>query len=334
MMTASCVRRSPFFVIVAALAGSCVASAAEPAKEAPKDSSPLYVHIETRAPLSYSGDKNEVTILFKNEGTENWTNPGMEIESGFQVFDSNGNKLERSKSVPASAKDGQPRVLEPNGYFGKIIDLSALFPKISAIDTYKITWSGPGIPEKAIMHRVIKKYDSARDYQAVISTEFGNIVLEFYDDLAPMHVKNFIDLANQGFYDGKLFHRTIKGEVAFAGSPTNDERGGPGYTLPPEPNGLKVLPGSVAQVRNSMSGAEESGSIFLIATVPKPDMDTHYTVFARVTEGLDTVKAITNLPTAGAGGARAAMRPIRDVVMKKVEIREKKGEKTTGKSGK
>jgi len=87
----------------------------------------------------------------------------------------------------------------------------------------------------------------------------------------------------------------------------------------------------VAQVRSATTAPEESGSIFMIATVPKPDMDTRYTVFARVTEGLDTVKAITNLPTAGGGGARAAMRPIRDVVMKKVEIREKKSDKTAGK---
>jgi cyclophilin family peptidyl-prolyl cis-trans isomerase len=82
----------------------------------------------------------------------------------------------------------------------------------------------------------------------------------------------------------------------------------------------------VAQVRNAMTGPDESGSVFMIATVPKPDMDTRYTVFARVTEGLDTVKAITNLPTTGGGGPRAA-RPIRDVVMKKIEIREKKSGK-------
>jgi peptidyl-prolyl cis-trans isomerase A (cyclophilin A) len=322
--------RPPLVVLVACVFAAGGSRAAEPAKEPPKESSPLYIHIETRSPLSYAGDRNEVTILFKNEGKENWTNPGMDIEAGFQVYDSNGNKLDRLKPS-ATVADGQPRLLEPNGYFGKIVDLTTLFPRMTAIDTYKITWSAPGIPEKTIMHRVIKKYDASRDYQAVINTEFGNIVLEFYDDLAPLHVKNFIDLANQGFYDGKLFHRTIKGEAAFAGSPTGDERGGPGYTLPPEPNGLKILPGSVAQVRNAMTGAEESGSIFMIATVPKPDMDNRYTVFARVTEGLDTVKAITNLPTAGGGGPRAAMRPIRDVVMKKVDIREKKSDKTAGK---
>jgi cyclophilin family peptidyl-prolyl cis-trans isomerase len=294
-------------------------------KDSGKSGSPLYVHIETRNLLNYAGDPNDVTILFQNDSKENWTNPGIEIEAGFQVTDEKGNKLEKAKS-PTSAKEAQPKMLEPKGYFGKILDLNALFPKMNGVGTYKITWSQPGLSEKTIMARVIKKYDPTHDYQAVVQTEFGEIVLEFYRDLAPSHVKNFIDLANQGFYDGKMFHRIIKGEAAFGGSPTSDERGGPGYTLPPEPNGLKILPGSVAQVRNSFTGAEESGSIFMIATTPQPDMDNRYTVFARVAQGLETVKAITNLPTAGQGGARVAARPIRDVVIKKIEIREKKSD--------
>jgi cyclophilin family peptidyl-prolyl cis-trans isomerase len=311
-------------VVLAASVPALPQEASKEAKDAPKDT--LYVHIEPRSRLTYAGDANEVTILFKNEGKENWNNPGMEIEAGFKVFDSAGKELDKVKAPPSS-KDAQPKYLLPGGYFGEIVDLNTLFPKMTELGTYKITWSGPGIAEKTIMNRVIKKYDPKRDYQAVIETEFGRIVLEFYKDLAPMHVKNFIDLANQGFYDGRIFHRIIKGEAAFGGSPTGDERGGPGYTLPPEPNGLKVLAGSVAQIRNSSTGTEESGSIFMIAITPQPDMDNRFTVFARVVEGLETVRAISHLPTAGGAGSRVAARPIRDVVMKKVEIREKKAGK-------
>ena len=301
----------------------------EPPKGEPK--APLYVHIETRSVLTYAGDPNEVTILFQNDSKENWTNPGMEIESGFQVFDSEGKKLEKAKS-PVSLKEAQPKVLEPKGYFGKIVDLNTLFPRMNAIGTYKITWSAAGLPEKTIMSRVIKKYDPARDYQAVVDTDFGSVVLEFYKDLAPAHVKNFIDLANQGFYDQKIVHRIIKGEAIFGGSRTGDERGGPGYTLTPEPNGLKILAGSVAQVRNSYTGAEESGSIFMVAAVPQPEMDDRYTVFARVAQGLETIKAISNLPTAGGPGGKVAARPIRDVTIKKIEIREKKSDSKPAKA--
>jgi cyclophilin family peptidyl-prolyl cis-trans isomerase len=288
------------------------------AEDAPK----LYVHIETASRFSYSGDPTQVSFLLKNEGAAPWTNPGIDIEAGFQVLDSQGKKLEKSK-IPATLKDGQPKVLEPNAYFGKIVNLNQLFPKISSIGTYRITWSGAGMPEQSVATRIIKKYDSEKDYQAVIDTDFGRIVLEFYKDLAPFHTRNFIDLANLKFYDGLLFHRIVKGEMIFGGSPTGDERGSPGYNVVPEPNGLKVLPGVVAQVRNSQTGADESGSIFMIAATALPDLDARVTVFGRVVEGLDTVKAITNLPTVGSA-PRAASRPIKDVTIKKVEIVEKK----------
>jgi cyclophilin family peptidyl-prolyl cis-trans isomerase len=316
MIRSHLLRRPRRLLVVAALAAGIVLPGIAQ-EEGPK----LYVHLETQGRLAYSGDVNQVTLLFKNIGTKTWTNPGLQIEEGLTVFDGEGKKLTRA-DVPAPPKDGQPRLLEPNAYFGKVIDLTSLFPDIKTIGSYRITWSGPDGNEHSVVSRVIRKYDRDMTYQGVIDTEFGQIIVEFYRDLAPLHVKNFIDLANQGFYDGKLFHRTIKGEAIFGGSPTGDERG-PGYNIPPEPNGLKILAGSIAQVRNSMTGANESGSIFMIAANEQPGMENRFTVFARVVEGLETVKAITNLPSIG-GNARIASRPIRDVIMKKVEIREKK----------
>jgi len=317
MIRSHLLRRPRRLLVVAAALAAGIVLPGIAQEEGPK----LYVHLETQGRLAYSGDANQVTLLFKNIGTETWKNPGLQIEEGLQVFDGEGKKLTRA-DLPAAPKDGQPGLLEPNAYFGKVINLVALFPDMKTIGSYRITWSGPDGDEHSVVSRVIRKYDRDLTYQGVIDTEFGRIIVEFYRDLAPLHVKNFIDLANQGFYDGKLFHRTIKGEAIFGGSPTGDERG-PGYNIPPEPNGLKILAGSIAQVRNSMTGANESGSIFMIAATEQPSMENRFTVFARVVEGLETVKAITNLPSIG-GNARIASRPIRDVIMKKVEIREKK----------
>jgi cyclophilin family peptidyl-prolyl cis-trans isomerase len=316
---------------VAALALLAVPLAASPVlsgeapKEAAKDAPKLYVHLETELRFTYAGDPARVSTLFKNEGSAPWINPGIDIEGGFEVFDSAGHKLEKAKGAAVN-KDTQPKQLEPSAYFGKIVNLTALFPKLGSVGTYRITWSAPGVPEQTLATRIIRKYDPAKDYQAVIDTDFGKVVIEFYKDLAPFHVKNFIDLVNQDFYNGLLFHRLVKGELIFGGSPTGDERGSPGYNMPPEPNGLKVLPGVVAQVRNSLTGADESGSIFMIAATPQADMDNRVTVFARIVEGLDTVKAIANLPTVG-GPPRVASRPIKDVVIRKIEIREKKAAK-------
>ncbi len=303
-----------------------VSAVAGPTRNASGEDAPkLYVHLDTPGRFAYSGDPTQVSILFKNEGTGIWTNPGMDIEGGFQVYDKDAKKLEKAKPAAVS-HDSQPKILEPNGYFGKIVNLSALFPKMSAVGTYRITWAANGVPEQTVVTRIIKKYDPKIDYQGVIQTDFGKIVLEFYRDLAPNHVKNFVDLANLNFYDGLLFHRIVKGEMIFGGSPTGDEFGSPGYLIPPERNGLKVLPGSIAQVRNSQTGLEESGSIFLIAAAPQADLDNRVTVFARVVEGLETVKTISSLATVG-GPPRSATRPIKDVVIRKIDIREKKAAK-------
>ncbi len=107
--------------------------------ESPK----LYVHLETLGRFSYSGDPTQVSILVKNEGNADWANPGLDLEGGFQVYDSDGKKLDKAKGA-APPRDAQPKILEPNAYFGKIINLNTLFPKITGTGTYRITWSGPG----------------------------------------------------------------------------------------------------------------------------------------------------------------------------------------------
>src|SRR5437879_3244695 len=176
-----------------------------PAPALGADGPKLYVELDSPRRFSYTGDPTQVSILFKNEGNAPWTNPGLDIEGGFQVFDSDGKKLERAK-VPVLSKDGQPKLLEPNTFFGRIVNLDAYFPKIAGIGTYRVTWSSGGIPEQTLAMRIIKKYDPTRDYQAVIDTEFGRIVIEFYRDLAPYHTKNFIDHANLSLYDRLVFH--------------------------------------------------------------------------------------------------------------------------------
>ena len=323
-MISACTKQRARFAAAISFAAALSATPQVFGEDAPNK---LYVHIETPGRFSYAGDATQVSILIKNEGKTTWTNPGIDIDAGFEAVDSNGAKLEKTKPGPLS-RDTQPKALEPNAYFGKIVNLDSIFPRINTLGSYRITWSAAGLPEQTLVTRIIKKYDPARDYQAVIETDFGKVVLEFYKDLAPFHVKNFIDLANQDFYNGLLFHRIIKGEAIFGGSPTGDENGSPGYTVFPELSGLKVLPGMLAQVRNARTGSDESGSIFMLAATAQPDMDGRVTVFARVVEGLETVKAITNLPTVG-GPPRAASRPIKDVVIKKIEIREKKSAKSS-----
>jgi peptidyl-prolyl cis-trans isomerase B (cyclophilin B) len=137
----------------------------------------------------------------------------------------------------------------------------------------------------------IAKYAKAK---ATITTRLGTMVVEFYPDKAPLHVKNFITLAESGFYNGTSFHRVIPGFMIQGGDPAGNGTGGPGYTIPAEFNSTKHVPGilSMARSRNPNS----AGSQFFIMVGASPQLDNQYTVFGKVVEGQETADKIVRVP--------------------------------------
>jgi peptidylprolyl isomerase len=134
--------------------------------------------------------------------------------------------------------------------------------------------------------------DTARTYFATIETEKGNIVLELYDDEAPVTANNFVFLACRGFYDGLTFHRVIPGFVAQGGDPTGLGAGNSGYFLPDEQNDLTHEAGVIAMARDSLNRV--SGSQFYITYTPQYDLDDlGFTVFGHVIEGMDVLEQLT-----------------------------------------
>lgn len=132
---------------------------------------------------------------------------------------------------------------------------------------------------------------------AVIETAKGKIVFKFYPKDAPNTVKNFIKLANEGFYNGTTFHRVVPGFVIQGGdpnskdgNPANNGTGGPGYTIDAEFNSKKHLTGAVAMARSQ--DINSAGSQFYICLAPQPSLDGSYTVFGQVIEGLDIIQNI------------------------------------------
>ena len=130
----------------------------------------------------------------------------------------------------------------------------------------------------------------AKDY-AVIETDFGKIIIEFMPDKAPGHVKNFQKLAKSGFYDGTHFHRVIPGFMAQGGDPTGTGRGGPGYSIPDEDDGDHGMDAGVISM--AKAGPNTTGSQFFITYAPQQQLEPDFTVFGRVTSGMDIVNAIT-----------------------------------------
>ena len=126
---------------------------------------------------------------------------------------------------------------------------------------------------------------------AVITLETGNeIKIEFYPQDAPKTVENFVTLAQRGFYDNLTFHRVVPDFVVQGGCPKGNGTGGPGYTIPAEFNKQKHIRGSVAMARSQHP--DSAGSQFYILRKPARGLDGQYTVFGRVTRGLELVDAI------------------------------------------
>lgn len=133
--------------------------------------------------------------------------------------------------------------------------------------------------------------DPQKKYFAVIETDRGNIELEFFPKEAPKTVNNFVFLANQGFYDGVIFHRVISDFVIQGGDPTGTGRGGPGYQFEDETKGNphKHLRGIISMAN---AGPNTNGSQFFITHSPQPHLDGKHTVFGKVIQGLEVVDAI------------------------------------------
>ncbi|MBE9009630.1 peptidylprolyl isomerase [Pseudanabaenaceae cyanobacterium LEGE 13415] len=131
--------------------------------------------------------------------------------------------------------------------------------------------------------------------RAIMETDKGTIHLELFDKDAPNTVKNFVDLANKGFYDGLAFHRVIPNFMIQGGCPNTREgasgmpgTGGPGYKINCEINPNKHQAGSLSMAH---AGRNTGGSQFFICHAPQPHLDGVHTVFGK-TEDMDVVNAI------------------------------------------
>jgi cyclophilin family peptidyl-prolyl cis-trans isomerase len=132
---------------------------------------------------------------------------------------------------------------------------------------------------------------------ATLNTSKGTIEVDLFDEDAPNTVTNFTTLAQQGFYDGLIFHRVITGFMLQAGCPQGTGAGGPGYSFDDEINSRRIVRGALAMAN---AGPNTNGSQFFIVTAEEcPWLDGKHTVFGEVSAGMDVVEAIESTQTDG-----------------------------------
>ncbi len=148
-----------------------------------------------------------------------------------------------------------------------------------------------------------KKEAAATKEVAVIKTTAGEMVAEFWPDVAPKTVENFKSLANKGFYDGTCFHRVIKGFMIQGGDPLTKDpaaedrwgTGGPGHTVKAEFNDRPHVRGVLSMARSA--DPDSAGSQFFICHGDPRFLDHQYTAFGKLIKGDDVLEKIATTPT-------------------------------------
>jgi peptidyl-prolyl cis-trans isomerase B (cyclophilin B) len=136
---------------------------------------------------------------------------------------------------------------------------------------------------------------------ATLQTNHGDITIQLFPDIAPKTVESFQKLIESGFYDGIKFHRIIPGFMIQVGDPntkTEDRstwgQGGPGFTIPAEISQMKHTRGMLSMAHPG--DPNKAGSQFFIVVKDTPHLDSKYTIFGKVVEGMEVVDAIVSQP--------------------------------------
>lgn len=284
------------------------------------DAPSLKVILEVDRDAYYAGDPVPVRLSIWNDSNGPAPTPSGEIPAGFVLFDIEGKKV--ASVMPASGDDEAvaSRPLAAGAFVGYARDLTILFPKLKETGTYRLQWKSGPLESNAVILHVVPRYDPDKNYTARIDTNMGAFTIELLRKDAPIAVKTFVDLAQDGFYDGLTFHYVEPDRVIAGGDPSGTGQGGPGFHIPHERTQNKMLAGTV--ILMATGRPPSNGSTFAILLAPRPDFEGKETGFAQVIEGLDVVKKISNVP-ASPKDAPLPHHPLKEVKILRVVVKVK-----------
>jgi cyclophilin family peptidyl-prolyl cis-trans isomerase len=161
--------------------------------------------------------------------------------------------------------------------------------------------------------------DTSKTYTATVDTSLGSFKIQLFANETPKTVNNFVFLANQGFYEGIIFHRVIRSFMIQTGDPTGTGSGDPGYKfadeLPPK------HPYSQYMVAMANSGPNTNGSQFFICTVDdSANLSPSYTLFGQVVEGMDVIQKIAAVQVGPGNSDSQPSRPVNPPYIIKITI--------------
>ena len=183
------------------------------------------------------------------------------------------------------------------------------------IENESTTTIGVTMSDKVYDKQPDMNLNSDSTYSAIIKTNLGEMSVEFFTDDAPLTVNNFVTLSKDGYYDNVIFHRVISGFMIQGGDPSGTGHGDygkfPGYEFEDELNNQRPYEKGILAMANR--GPNTNGSQFFIMHADYP-LPYSYTIFGKVTEGLEVIDKIASVET------DSADKPTDDIIINTVEI--------------
>jgi len=308
-------RRVADTLMILMLCASVAYAIAAPARPAPDT---VKAVLELNQQFYYVGEPLNIRVTISNSGAAEVANPVKgPILGSFAVFDQSGTRLE-VQGKPEAQEPSRPSKLASKAFYGAVVDLSQMYPQLKSKGRFTIQWSSNGVESDKIVVTVIPKFDPSKTYSARVETEEGAFVIDLMKMTAPIATKAFVDLANAGFYDGLLIHEVRSDQAVGGGDPTGTGGGQAPLRYPAELAAIPVVAGTVVLKPAGLAPPANS-SQFIIALRPEPKWTGQFTVLGQVTEGLEVVRKISNVPNTD----RPNFRPIKDIHTVRVTILEK-----------
>jgi peptidyl-prolyl cis-trans isomerase A (cyclophilin A) len=278
------------------------------------------VRLELSQQFFYEDDPLNVRITVFNRVDKKAENPiQVSLFDGFRVK-RDDRWLERTGKTTAE-EPSRPEKIAAGSFYGSVVNLVDLYPKLGGTGTYEISWSADGIFSDALVVTVLPRFDPTKEYVGEIRTSRGTIVVNLYGKESPIAVKSFIDLANAGFYEGlqisevRVDNYVVGGDPRFADPPRQS------IQYPTEQSTLPLVAGTVV-MRPVRATPPANGSTFVILLRPQPTWAGQVTVLGQVVDGLDTVQRLSRVPSS-MRNTQPNFKPLDDVEIRSVTIREK-----------
>lgn len=292
----------------------------------------LTARIDTWGRYYRVGEPVLVRILVENHTEETISNAGgLPILASLELSQGEA-PGKKAASVPTLDPATQPQVFAPGAGHVMVADVAKLFPELGTPGFYHLRIQADNMVSESIELMLAHPYNEDADYTATLKTDHGDLTFDLLASEAPDHVRNFVDLARQGYYDGSLFHVIASGEFIMGGSQSEDDARSIPYVLPSENTDVTHERGTLSSVRTSPDGPDNAVQ-FIIDLDRKREFDGSLSVFGKLRSGEDTLKALEGTATS-LKNFQPFFKPLKDVVLRKVVITEKPREENSDKPDK